>query len=212
MVAPQFAHGATVATTILQLNKCDTYLCHTAVISQGFRMSDSDIRPDDDVFDIDRIRRLVELMEGHDLREVDLRQNEQRIRLCRGAEVAYMPPVAMQTNPAPAPPQPVPPAAPGVANPAPGPAAAPEPIDENIVVIKSPMVGTFYSRPNPNAEPYVKLGDMVEAETTICIIEAMKVFNEIPAETRGKVVAVLVDDEEPIDHGRPLYKVDTSAS
>ena len=84
--------------------------------------------------------------------------------------------------------------------------------DENIVVVKSPMVGTFYARANPNADPFVKIGDMVEPETTICIIEAMKVFNEIPAETRGKIVAVLVDDEEPVDHGRPLFKVDTSAS
>ena len=62
------------------------------------------------------------------------------------------------------------------------------------------------------AEPYVKIGDMVAAETTVCIIEAMKVFNEIPAETRGRLIAVLVDDEEPVDHGRPLFKIDTRAS
>ncbi len=175
-------------------------------------MSDSDIQPDDDIFDIERIRRLVELMEGHDLREVDLRQNEQRIRLCRGAEMTYMPPVAMQSAPAPVAPQAAPPApAPGAAHAVPGAGAVPEADAENIITIKSPMVGTFYARANPNAEAYVKLGDMVEAETTVCIIEAMKVFNEIPAETRGKVVAVLVDDEEPVDHGRPLFKVDTSA-
>ena len=125
-------------------------------------MSDSDIRPDDDVFDVDRIRRLVELMEGHDLREIDLRQNEQRIRLCRGAEVTYVPPVAMPSGPAPAPAHPLPPAS-GRRPAAPGPAAVPEPVDENIVIIKSPMVGTFYARANPNAEPYVKVGDMVEA-------------------------------------------------
>ena len=75
--------------------------------------------------------------------------------------------------------------------------------------IKSPMVGTFYARPNPNADAYVNVGDSVDPETTVCIIEAMKVFNEIPAETRGKIVAVLVDDEEPVDFGRPLFKVDT---
>jgi acetyl-CoA carboxylase biotin carboxyl carrier protein len=72
------------------------------------------------------------------------------------------------------------------------------------------MVGTFYGRANPNAEPYVHVGDHVEAETTVCIIEAMKVFNEIPAEVRGKIVAVLVDDEEPVEFGKPLFKVDTS--
>jgi len=172
-------------------------------------MTDAGTGPDD-VFDVDRIRRLVELMEQHDLREVDLRQAEQRIRLCRGAEVVYgstalpaaTPPAAAQTNWTP-PPAAAPPAA--VSTPI-------EKVDENMVIVRSPMVGTFYARPNPNAEPYVKLGDMVAPETTVCIIEAMKVFNEIPAETRGKIVAVLVDDEEPVDHGRPLFKIDTRAS
>ena len=170
-------------------------------------MSDSDNRPDD-VFDVDRIRRLVELMESHDLREIDLRHSEQRIRLCRGAETTYLQPMAIAPAAAPA----VPPAVPAATAPVAGAAApqpAAEPENENIVTIKSPMVGTFYARPNPNAGPFVKIGDMIQPETTICIIEAMKVFNEIPAETRGKVVAVLVDDEEPVDFGRPLFKVDT---
>ena len=71
------------------------------------------------------------------------------------------------------------------------------------------MVGTFYSKSNPNAEPYVRVGDHIDAATTICIIEAMKVFNEIPAEVSGRVMAVLADDEEAVDFGRPLFKVDT---
>jgi acetyl-CoA carboxylase biotin carboxyl carrier protein len=165
-------------------------------------MSDSGPGPDD-VFDVDRIRRLVELMEQHDLREVDLRQAEQRIRLCRGAEIVMASPTPMAQA-----------AAPQAAAPAPvatAPVATPE-SEAHIVVVKSPMVGTFYARPNPKAEAYVKIGDMVTPETTLCIIEAMKVFNEIPAETRGKVIAVLVDDETPVDHGRPLFKIDTRAS
>ena len=80
----------------------------------------------------------------------------------------------------------------------------------NIVYIKSPMVGTFYSRPNPNAASYVKVGDHVEPDKTVCIIEAMKVFNEIPAEVSGRVVALLVNDEEPVEFGKPLFKIDTS--
>jgi len=163
-------------------------------------MSDSDSRPDDDIFDVERIRRLVELMEGHDLREIDLRQHEQRIRLCRGIETAPVPAYAMPSS-----------LAPPAASPPQTPAATPPSAEEHIVLVKSPMVGTFYARANPNAEPYVKVGDMVEPETTVCVVEAMKVFNEIPAETRGRIVAVLVDDEEPVDHGRPLFKVDTSA-
>jgi acetyl-CoA carboxylase biotin carboxyl carrier protein len=72
------------------------------------------------------------------------------------------------------------------------------------------MVGTFYSRSNPKSEPFVKVGDRVDRETTVCIVEAMKVFNEIPAEISGTIVAVLADEEEAVDFGRPLFKVDTS--
>jgi acetyl-CoA carboxylase biotin carboxyl carrier protein len=72
------------------------------------------------------------------------------------------------------------------------------------------MVGTFYSRANPNAAPFVKIGDLVGESTTVCIIEAMKVFNEIPAEITGRILAVLAADEEPVDFGKPLFKLDTS--
>jgi acetyl-CoA carboxylase biotin carboxyl carrier protein len=72
------------------------------------------------------------------------------------------------------------------------------------------MVGTFYSRPKPEAEPYVKVGDHVGEESTVCIIEAMKMFNEIQAEVSGRIVAVLVKNEEPVDVNKPLFKVDTS--
>jgi acetyl-CoA carboxylase biotin carboxyl carrier protein len=119
-----------------------------------------------------------------------------------------VPPLAPASSPAP---RPAAPPAPETAESIATPAAVPEPGEENIDIITSPMVGTFYTRGNPSADPYVKVGDVVEPETTVCIIEAMKVFNEIPAEIRGRIVAVLVDDEEPVDHGRPLFKVDTSA-
>jgi acetyl-CoA carboxylase biotin carboxyl carrier protein len=152
-----------------------------------------------DIFDLDRIRRLVELMKEHDLGEVDLQQDEQRIRLTRTSQHVQMAmPMAAAHAPAPAAPsaaagQPAPPAADG----------------EHIVVIKSPMVGTFYTKPNPNSKPFVEVGSVVQAETPICMIEAMKVFNEIPAEVRGKIVAVLVQNEEAVDFGKPLFKVDT---
>ena len=149
-----------------------------------------------DVFDLDRIRRLVELMKEQDLTEIDLRQAEQQIRIARGGEIrTYATPIAA-------------PAAAG----APVAAVAPpvEAESKSIVYIKSPMVGTYYSRPNPNTESFVKVGDHVEPEKTICIIEAMKVFNEIPAEVRGKIVAILVEEEEPVEFGKPLFKVDTS--
>jgi acetyl-CoA carboxylase biotin carboxyl carrier protein len=72
------------------------------------------------------------------------------------------------------------------------------------------MVGTFYLRPKPDAESYVKVGDRVGPDTTVCIIEAMKTFNEIPAGVSGVVVSVLAKNEEPVDYDRPLFKVDTS--
>jgi acetyl-CoA carboxylase biotin carboxyl carrier protein len=163
-------------------------------------MSDNENSPED-VFDIDRIRRLVELMEEHDLREVDLRQSEHRIRLKRGSD-PIITGAAMPAAP--------PPAAAAPSAPAPSPVTEPASEDEeHITLIKSPMVGTFYARPNPNADKFVGIGDVIEPETTVCIIEAMKVFNEIPAETRGKIVAILVEDEEPVDFGRPLFKVDS---
>ncbi|HIM30653.1 MAG TPA: acetyl-CoA carboxylase biotin carboxyl carrier protein [Planctomycetes bacterium] len=163
-------------------------------------MTDSD---DKEVFDIDRIRTLIELMRDHDIAEVDLEQGDQRIRLARGGQVVNYtaPPPAASVPQAPATPAPATAEAPSPGPPADGP---------NIAFIKSPGVGTFYSRPNPNAEAFVKIGDNVEPETTVCIIEAMKVFNEIQAEIRGKIVAILADDEEAVDFGKPLYKVDTS--
>lgn len=71
------------------------------------------------------------------------------------------------------------------------------------------MVGTFYSKPNPNSKDFVEVGSAVQNDTVICIIEAMKVFNEINAELRGKIVQVLVRNEEAVDFGKPLFKVDT---
>jgi acetyl-CoA carboxylase biotin carboxyl carrier protein len=157
----------------------------------------SDSKPtSSDVFDVERIRRLVELMKEHDLREIDLCEAEQKIRIARGpvgAPVVYpsMPPVPAAAQSAPV-------------------AGGTGPVDgPGIVIIKSPMVGTYYSRPNPKAESFVKVGDFVEPNSTVCVIEAMKVFNDIQAEVRGKIIAILVENEEPVDFGKPLFKVDT---
>ena len=72
------------------------------------------------------------------------------------------------------------------------------------------MVGTFYARANPESEPFVKVGDMVNEETVVCIVEAMKVFNEIPAECSGKIVEILVNDQQPVDFGKPMFRVQTN--
>ena len=161
-------------------------------------MADSD----SNIFELDRLLELIALMKEHGLVEVDLQQGDQKIRLARAA--SGEPTVVSPTPIAP----PAPTVAPVPAEPV---AEAVEAEEANIHVITSPMVGTFYSKPNADAESYVKIGDMVDNETTVCIVEAMKVFNEIPAEARGRIVAILVDNEEPVDHGKPLFKVDTSS-
>lgn len=148
-----------------------------------------------DVFDVKRIRRLVKLMEDHDLGEVDLQQGDQSIRIKRGAEGVPLVTAAPAAAPVAA-------AAPA----ADAPAAATD--DANVTLVKSPMVGTFYTASSPEAAAYVKVGDPVGPDTTVCIIEAMKVFNEIPAEASGKVVAVLVENGDPVEFGQPLFKLE----
>jgi len=153
----------------------------------------------DDVFDIDRIRKLIELMKEHELGEIDLRQDNQRIRLCGAGHGQPILSTGMMAMPAAGP-------LPSVQSPA---APAADVAGPHIAYVKSPMVGTFYTRANPNAKNFVEVGGSVQADSIICIIEAMKVFNEIPAEMRGKVVQVLVKNEEAVDFGKPLFKIDT---
>lgn len=157
-------------------------------------------KPTGDVFDLERIRQIVELMEQHELSEIDLQQGDDKIRLARGsAAPMYMPAPVAHAAPAPQ-------AAVPSAQPAAGGGDRP-----GTVTINAPMVGTFYCRANPESEPFVKVGSMVTEDTVVCIVEAMKVFNEIPAECRGKIVEVLVSDQQPVDFGKPLFRVETSS-
>jgi acetyl-CoA carboxylase biotin carboxyl carrier protein len=154
--------------------------------------------PSQDIFDVRRIRRLVELMKEHELSEIDLREGETRIQLRRGADPVLCGPPARAAAP---------PLAAAAAEAAPPP--APPAADEHIAVIKSPMVGTFYTSPDPDSPPFVKVGDHVGPETTVCIVEAMKVFNQIPAEAAGKIISVLVENGQPVEFGQPLFRLDT---
>jgi acetyl-CoA carboxylase biotin carboxyl carrier protein len=155
-----------------------------------------------DVFDVKKVRKFIELMNEHDLAEIDLRQGDQRIRLRRGPEtvtVASSPVMPMSTS-----------AAPG-GHGAPSAKETAAPADEGTaLLIRSPMVGTFYAAANPESPPFVKVGDQVGPETTVCIVEAMKVFNEIPAECSGRIVAMLVQNGDPVEFGQPLFRVEPS--
>ena len=155
-----------------------------------------------DVFDVKKVRKFIELMNEHDLAEIDLKQGDQRIRLRRGPElvtVASSPVMSAGSAPAAA-------SSAGVSAAAkPSEAAADE---GNAVIIKSPMIGTFYASPNPESPAFVKVGDRVGPDTTVCIVEAMKVFNEIPAECSGRIVAVLAQSGEPVEFNQPLFRVE----
>ncbi len=157
-----------------------------------------------DIFDVRKIRRLVELMKEHDLTEIDLQQGEVRVQLRRTSSAADHAPILPQISA-------------GVISPVPMGNARPAeeslpdlPSESRIAIVKSPMVGTFYAAPDPDSPPYVKVGDHIGPETTVCIIEAMKVFNQIPAELSGKIVSILAENGQSVEYGQPLFKVDTS--
>lgn len=153
-------------------------------------------------FDLKQLRELLEMMEEHDVTEVNLRQGDQCWRLRRGpAEVAVAP---QAYPPAVAAPQPVAAAAPA---PAASPAAAEASQDDGLLEIVSPTVGTYYGSPSPEDPEFVKAGSKVDGETVVCLIEAMKVFNQIQAECSGTIEKVLVKDGEAVDFGQPLFKV-----
>ena len=162
-----------------------------------------------DVFDVQRIRRLVELMQDNDLTEIDLQQGDMRIQMKKDSQAAFVSSgLPQQVDPAYlSPASPVPPAVPAQA-------AAPVVVEDEsrFAYIKSPMVGTFFASSNPQSPSFVKVGDVVYPEKTVCILEAMKVFNEIQAEMSGKIVAVLVSNGEPVEYGKPLFKIDIRAS
>jgi acetyl-CoA carboxylase biotin carboxyl carrier protein len=159
--------------------------------------------------DVSLLEQLVQLMAENDLNTVDVRDGQKRIILKRGQPAAVMMPVGSAAAPAGLPVN-----APAAAQPAAvGGGAAPASSnddDAKLVPIKSPMVGTFYSKPNPESKPFVTVGSVVSEETDVCTIEAMKHFNTIQAGCRGTIARILVQDGEVVDFGRPLFLVKPS--
>ena len=151
-------------------------------------------------FDVKSIHQLVRLMKRYDLTAIDLLGGDTKIRLRRrGPET---PPAGSGwTSSPPLTPQ-APPFAPAQAPPSP-----PGPTPSNDVVIDSPMVGTFYASPSPEAAAYVSVGSVLRPDSTVCVIEAMKVFTDIPAGVAGTVTEVLVKNGQPVEFGQPLFRV-----
>ena len=147
--------------------------------------------------DVPFLERLVTLMSDHGLASLELQDGDQRISLSRGT-------VAPVAAPAPV----TPPAAAGRLDPEPAaPAAPPSAPASDLKEIASPTVGTFYAAPNPDAPPFVKIGDPVTPTTDVCVIEAMKVFNTIQAEASGVIEKVLVENGDPVEFGQALFLV-----
>ncbi|WP_428819301.1 acetyl-CoA carboxylase biotin carboxyl carrier protein [Microbulbifer sp. MCCC 1A16149] len=154
--------------------------------------------------DIRKIKKLIELLEESDIGELEIKEGEESVRISRGSSGAsvQMPQMAMPM---------MAPAAP-VAAPA-APAAAPAPAAESQAEsvpaltghpVKSPMVGTYYAASSPGAEPFVKVGQQVKVGDVICIVEAMKMMNQIEADKAGTIEAILADDGQPVEFDQPL--------
>lgn len=152
------------------------------------------------------IQDLIDFISNSGLAEVKIETEEFKLSIKKYAEA---PTVKVETLPMAAPvavAQPVA-AAPVAAAPAPAPAPAKEDTSR-YVEIKSPMIGTFYRTPNPDSDNFVNVGDTVSAGQTVCIIEAMKLFNEIESEVSGKIVKILVENATPVEYDQPLFLVD----
>jgi acetyl-CoA carboxylase biotin carboxyl carrier protein len=141
------------------------------------------------------IKQIVELMKEHDLSKFELEEEDFRIALARGAEQPVS--VAAPAVQAPAPVAPAPAAA----------AAAPADVDDGLAEITSPIVGTFYRSSSPDSDPFVAVGQAVDKDTVVCIVEAMKVMNEIKADCKGVIEKILVDNASPVMFGQALFKV-----
>ena len=151
--------------------------------------------------DLNKIKQVVDLMKKSDLSEFEIQDQEFKLRIKR--DVGGRGPVAAPVA-APAPVAPAPVAAPVAPAPAP---AAPAAADPNVKVITSPMVGTFYATPSPDSPNFVAIGSTVKADTVVCIIEAMKVMNEIQSELSGTIVECLVASGTSVEFGQPLFRV-----
>ena len=145
--------------------------------------------------DLRKLKKLIDLVQESGISELEVTEGEEKVKIVKsgGAGVVYAPP----------------PPVPGITAPlVHGPVAAVAPIAIPGHLVKSPMVGTFYRSPAPDAKPFVEVGDTVKSGDTICIIEAMKLLNEIECDKDGVIKAILVENGQPVEYGEPLAVID----
>ena len=158
--------------------------------------------------DLRKLKKLIDLVQESGIGEIEITEGEERVRIARGGHVSVTP-----AAPVHAPGAATPPAAsaalPAAPSPAPGAAAGPAPAEPSAGeaghAVKSPMVGTFYRAPSPEAKPFVTIGETVKEGQTLCVIEAMKLMNEIEADAAGVVKAILVENGQPVEYGQALF-------
>ncbi|HSK11882.1 MAG TPA: acetyl-CoA carboxylase biotin carboxyl carrier protein [Phnomibacter sp.] len=157
--------------------------------------------------DIKQVHELVKIINKTNIAEISIEEEGLKITIKQKEDPAPQVIAApAQTTYIPAP-APAPAAAPAAAAPA-APVKAAEPAADNLVTIKSPMIGTFYRSPSPDTPSFVNIGDDVHVGKVVCIVEAMKLFNEIESEVKGRIVKVLVEDASPVEYDQPLFLVD----
>lgn len=144
--------------------------------------------------DIRKIKKLIELLESSDIAELEIREGEESVRICRHSQLMAVSPVAPTTSTAEPPPH----------------KEAVQKKEEEIPsghIVKSPIVGTFYQSATPGTKPFVEIGHQVSAGDVLCIIEAMKMFNQIEADQEGAIAAILVENGQPVEYGQPLFVI-----
>ena len=151
--------------------------------------------------DIRKVKKLIELLEESNIDEIEIKEGEESVRISRNsAQFAAAAAAAAAAPPAYAPPPPVAAAPAPVAEPAPAPVAAGH-------VVSSPMVGTFYRSPSPTSPSFVEVGQTVKIGDVVCIVEAMKMMNQIEADKAGTIEAILVENGEPVEFDQPLFSI-----
>ena len=149
--------------------------------------------------DIRKVKKLIELLEESGIDELEIHEGEESVRISRYSKSAPVAPAPMMyPAPAPAP-------APVAPEPAPAEPAAPTPSNDHQV--RSPMVGTFYTAPSPDAPDFAKVGQQVREGDVLCIVEAMKMMNQIKADTSGTIKAILVENGQPVEYDQPLFTI-----
>jgi acetyl-CoA carboxylase biotin carboxyl carrier protein len=151
----------------------------------------------EDVPGLDQIKELIELVAAKDFNEFELQRGGFRLRLQRGLRVAETVALPVEAGSAPA-------ASAATSRPEPASAAA---VEESLHIVTSPIVGTFYSSPSPSSPTFADIGDLVQSGQTLCIIEAMKLMNEIQSDASGTVAKVFVENGQPVEFGQPLFGI-----